>query len=283
MSGVALALALCPALRRHVRRARLLDAPEPRRPGRRVRDGAAAASPSAPRSRSIGREWGGELWPFVLAGLLAPGGAQLLFVLAVREAGPARASVIAGAAPLVAVTIAITALGRAAAKLPLVAGAVLIVAGGLALIAERDCARSVPGDRARLRVRLRRALRDARQRRPPHRADTTVAPQLAASATILSGHGADLRSACSSRAGRGSSPTSAREGPPFVLPGLLWGASYAFLFEAFYRSRVIGRQPARRDGVAVRRPARGAAPAPHGARRPAPDRSARRWSSPAAR
>ena len=29
-----------------------------------------------------------------------------------------------------------------------------------------------------------------------------------------------------------------REGPPFILPGLLWGASYAFLFEAFYRSRV---------------------------------------------
>ena len=57
----------------------------------------------------VGREWGGELWPFVLAGLLAPGGAQLLFVLGVREAGPARASVIAGAAPLIAVTIAVSA------------------------------------------------------------------------------------------------------------------------------------------------------------------------------
>ncbi|MGE5272419.1 MAG: EamA family transporter, partial [Verrucomicrobiota bacterium] len=29
-----------------------------------------------------------------------------------------------------------------------------------------------------------------------------------------------------------------REGPHFVLPGVLWGASYAFLFEAFYRSPV---------------------------------------------
>src|SRR5204862_6786446 len=85
----------------------------------------------------IGREWGGELWPFLLAGLLAPGCAQLLFVLAVREAGPARASVIAGAAPLVAVTIAISALGEPA-KLPLLAGALLIVAGGRALSAERD-------------------------------------------------------------------------------------------------------------------------------------------------
>ena len=76
----------------------------------------------------VGREWGGELWPFLIAGILAPGGAQLLFVLGVRDAGPARASVIAGAAPLIAVTIAITALGEPA-KLPLVAGAVLIVGG----------------------------------------------------------------------------------------------------------------------------------------------------------
>src|SRR3954447_8095221 len=77
-----------------------------------------------------GREWGGEIWPFLLAGLLAPGCAQLLFVLAVREAGPARASVIAGAAPLIAVTIAVTALGEPA-TLPLIAGAVLVVAGGI--------------------------------------------------------------------------------------------------------------------------------------------------------
>jgi len=85
----------------------------------------------------IGREWGGELWPYFIAGLLAPGGAQLLFVLAVREAGPSRASVIAGAAPLVAVTIAILALGEPV-RVPLLAGAILIVAGGLALIAERE-------------------------------------------------------------------------------------------------------------------------------------------------
>src|SRR5262249_1147425 len=86
---------------------------------------------------AIGREWGGELWPFMLAGLLAPGGAQLLFVLGVRDAGPSRASVIRGGAPLLAVTIAISVLGEPA-SLPLLAGAVLIVAGGLALVAERE-------------------------------------------------------------------------------------------------------------------------------------------------
>ncbi|MDQ3085595.1 MAG: hypothetical protein M3Q67_02190, partial [Actinomycetota bacterium] len=37
-----------------------------------------------------------ELWPFLFAGLLSPGLSQLLFTLAVREAGPSRTSVVVG-------------------------------------------------------------------------------------------------------------------------------------------------------------------------------------------
>jgi drug/metabolite transporter (DMT)-like permease len=107
---------------------------------------------------AIGREWGGEIWPYMLAGLLAPGGAQLLFVLGVREAGPARASVVVGAAPLVAVTIAITALGEPA-QLPLLAGAVLSSGGWH--WSPSATAGTLPRDRAALRVRLHRALRNA--------------------------------------------------------------------------------------------------------------------------
>ena len=69
-------------------------------------------------------------------------------------------------------------------------------------------------------------------------ADSTVAPQLAASVTILSGTVLIFVVLVVTRGAGGSSPTSAREGPQFILPGVLWGASYAFLFEAFYRSRV---------------------------------------------
>ena len=185
---------------------------------------------------AVGREWGGELWPFLLAGLLAPGFSQLLFVLAVRESGPARASVIAGGAPLVAVTIAIVALGEPV-RAPLLAGAVLIVVGGLALIAERVRPASFRpiGLAFAFGCTLFFATRDNLVR---HLAsDTSVAPQLAAAATILSGTalifvyllitrrrrlGADLR----------------RSAAPFAFPGLLWGASYASLFEAFYRARV---------------------------------------------
>ncbi len=114
---------------------------------------------------AVGREWGGKTWPFLLAGLLAPGGAQLLFVLAVREAGPARASVIAGAAPLVAVTIALISLGEPL-RAPLVVGAVLIVVGRARPRRRARPPGHLPADRARLLVRLHAALRHPRQRRP---------------------------------------------------------------------------------------------------------------------
>jgi drug/metabolite transporter (DMT)-like permease len=185
---------------------------------------------------AVGREWGGELWPFLLAGLLAPGCAQLLFVLAVREAGPSRASVIAGAAPLIAVTIALIFLGEPLSA-PLVIGAVLIVFGGLALMAER-----VRPDHFRLiglafsfGCVILFATRDNIVRWLAK--DSTVPPQLAAATTILSGSVLMLAYLAVTRRTR-LLGVLRREGPPFVLPGLLWGSSYAFLFEAFFRSRV---------------------------------------------
>jgi drug/metabolite transporter (DMT)-like permease len=184
----------------------------------------------------IGREWGGRLWPYALAGLLAPGGAQLLFVLGVREAGPARASVIAGAAPLVAVTIAIVVLGEPASA-PLLIGAVAIVGGGLALVAER-----VRPERFRaiglvyaFGCTVLFATRDNVVRHIA--SDSAVPPQLAAAATILSGTLLAFVVLLVARRGRTLADIR-RNGPHFVLPGVLWGASYAFLFEAFYRSRV---------------------------------------------
>ena len=78
----------------------------------------------------------GEVWPFLVAGAIAPGLSQILFVRAVREAGAARTSVLMGTAPLVAVAIALTFLGEPVSA-PLLAGAALIVAGGFALATER--------------------------------------------------------------------------------------------------------------------------------------------------
>ena len=73
-------------------------------------------------------EWNvASAWPFVLAGLLAPGAAQILFTFAVRDAGASRTSVTVGTAPLFAVATALVFLDE-----PLVAGLVL----GAALIVD---------------------------------------------------------------------------------------------------------------------------------------------------
>ena len=84
---------------------------------------------SRPGSRSLEP---GELWPFLLAGVLAPGISQTLFMRAVRDAGAARTSVLMGTAPLASVAIALVVLHEPVSALLLV-GAALIVAGGLAL------------------------------------------------------------------------------------------------------------------------------------------------------
>ncbi len=77
-----------------------------------------------------------DLALFALAGLLAPGVSQLLFTLAVRDAGAARASVIVGAAPLVTVALGLLVLDEPF-ELALLVGAALIVVGGTALVWER--------------------------------------------------------------------------------------------------------------------------------------------------
>lgn len=71
-------------------------------------------------------------WPFLLAGLLSPGAAQILVTFGIRESGASRVSMVFGTAPLVSVTIALLFLGEPA-RAPLLAGAVLVVAGGVEL------------------------------------------------------------------------------------------------------------------------------------------------------
>src|SRR6266542_4450907 len=77
-----------------------------------------------------------ELWPFVLAGFMAPGVAGLLFILAVELAGAARTAVLITAAPLLAALPAFLLLGEPF-HVALAAGAALIVVGGIVLGGER--------------------------------------------------------------------------------------------------------------------------------------------------
>jgi drug/metabolite transporter (DMT)-like permease len=78
-----------------------------------------------------------DLWPFFVAGLLVPGCSQILFIVAVRDAGPSRAAILIGTAPLMSVAIALVVLGEPLHPL-LLAGTVLVVAGGAVLARERS-------------------------------------------------------------------------------------------------------------------------------------------------
>ena len=177
-----------------------------------------------------------DLWPFALAGVLAPGLSQILFVAAVRDAGPARASVVVGTAPLFAVAISLTALGEPV-RAGLVAGAVLIVLGGLALASERVR----PADFRALGAALAHgatvlfATRDNVVRWLAD--ETAVAPLAAAAASLVAG---TLVLGVYQIAG-GQIPRAAqlrRSLAAFAPAGTLAGLSYVALFEAYERGRV---------------------------------------------
>jgi drug/metabolite transporter (DMT)-like permease len=77
-----------------------------------------------------------ELWPFFAIGLLVPGSSQIVFVLAIRHAGPSRAGILVGTAPLLSVLLAIALLDEPVRPWLLV-GTALVVAGGATLVADR--------------------------------------------------------------------------------------------------------------------------------------------------
>jgi drug/metabolite transporter (DMT)-like permease len=166
-------------------------------------------------------------WPFLLAGLLAPGGSQVLFTLAVREIGASRVSVTVGAAPLIAVAIALLFLGEPLHWV-LVAGALAVVAGGVLLAAERDRPGHLRGRGLLLAAgaTVLFATRDNVVRALHGHAS----PETAAAATLLSGTLVAL--AWARRA-----PTRG-ELARFAPAGVCFGLSYICLFEAYWRGRV---------------------------------------------
>jgi drug/metabolite transporter (DMT)-like permease len=95
----------------------------------------ASAAVAAPSATTRGVDTG-ELWPFFAVGLIAPGASQIILTLAVRYAGPSRAAILMGTAPLTSILIALTLLDEPF-RLLLVVGTTLIVLGGVLLAGER--------------------------------------------------------------------------------------------------------------------------------------------------
>ncbi|HVU77334.1 MAG TPA: DMT family transporter [Gaiellaceae bacterium] len=171
-------------------------------------------------------------WPFLLAGLLAPGLSQVFFTLGIREIGASRASVTVGSAPLVAVVIALVFLGEPV-RVPLLVGAGAIVAGGVLLAAERDR----PGHlRARgLLLAASAAVMFAIRDNLARALHADAAPETAALAILLAGV------VCSGLWAR-RLPTG-RELARLTPAGILFGISYVCLFEAYWRGRVTVVSP----------------------------------------
>ena len=168
-------------------------------------------------------------WPFLLAGLLSPGAAQIFVTVAIRDSGSSRVSMIFGTAPLVSVTIALAFLNEPASA-PLLVGAVLIVAGGVLLAREPE--RPAHLNRIGLVFAFAGATLFAiRDNLVRHLAvgSTAVPPAVAAAAALLGG---TVLIAVWARTGIG------RRWLGFVPAGVLFGASYVALFEAYYRGRV---------------------------------------------
>jgi drug/metabolite transporter (DMT)-like permease len=178
-------------------------------------------------------------WPFALAGIMGPGASQILFTLAIRDAGPSRTSVLVGTAPLFSVAIALTLL-REPLQAALLAGAVLIVVGGVLLVGERVRPGhfKLVGLAFALGATILFASRDNLLRWLS--VDTDVPPALAASATLAAGTVCVLGYALLVRAGSGVTLAGVYR---FAVAGLLFGLSYVALFEAYYRGRVTVVSP----------------------------------------
>jgi drug/metabolite transporter (DMT)-like permease len=181
-----------------------------------------------------------ELWPFLLTGMLAPGLSQLFFFRGVRDVGASRTSVIVGVAPLVAVAIALVALDEPARPELLVAAA-LVVAGSVALGLEPQR----PAGFRRigvLFVLVSTVLFATRDDVLRWVAEDTKAAALPAAALAMAGGVATLSVYLLARR-RVSLAELRSAAPSFVLPGVLFGGSYVFLFEAYYRGRVTVVSP----------------------------------------
>lgn len=172
---------------------------------------------------------------FAAAGAVAPGLSQIFFVRAISEAGAARASVVVGCAPLVAVLLGLTVLGEPAQP-GVLTGGLLVVLGGIALLSERvrpETFRAV-GLIFAVAATVLFASRDAVVRGYSDDAEMVAST---ASAVALAGGVAAIYVYLLTT--RRAYPRVTRSAALAFLPaGLFFGLSYILLFEAFYRGRV---------------------------------------------
>jgi drug/metabolite transporter (DMT)-like permease len=177
-----------------------------------------------------------RLWPFLAVGVIAPGASQVFLTLAVRDAGPSRAAIFMGTAPMLSILIALTLLGEPFHAV-LLAGTALIVAGGIALAGDRGGGNRrfhARGSALALLCAGLFAARDnllrvgARDRHPP--------PSLAAAATLLAAAAVIAAYLIVTR--RVGARELREAAAPFVPAGVTLAGGYCALLAAYGHGRV---------------------------------------------
>jgi drug/metabolite transporter (DMT)-like permease len=187
----------------------------------------------------------GELWPFLVLGIFVPGLSQLLAMRAVHAAGASRAGILFGMAPLFSAAIAIVAFSEPL-RWPLVAGTLLVVAGGVALVWEgrRPADYRAYGAALAVGVAVAFGLRDNVARAVT---EDVAAEPLAQSTALLLGASIALLINVVVRPSAVSRLTAAFG--PFAMAGVVTGIAQAALFEALDRARVTVVAPLVGTGV----------------------------------
>jgi drug/metabolite transporter (DMT)-like permease len=183
-----------------------------------------------------------QLAVFAMAGLLAPGLSQILFLLAIREAGASRASVVVGTAPLFGGGLAVVFLDEPL-EWPLGVGAVLVVVAGALLAGETsrpDHFRLI-GMILALVTTLLFSIRDVIVRW--YSEEATLGSVEAAAAALAAGVLVTIGFSALARRGELVRALTRPGLIRFVPAGVLFGLSYVLLFDAYYRGKVTVVSP----------------------------------------
>ena len=182
-----------------------------------------------------GLTWHG-VWPFLAAGLVAPGLSQVLFVRAIQAVGASRTAILVGVSPLLSALFAISLLGEPVRR-GLVLGTVAIVGGAVALVSTRSAAARLTAAGAAAGI-LAASLISARDN-VVRWADTgNAVPGVVAAAACLVSATVLITAILVARR-RPPFPTSLRPTlRPLAAAALLFGLAYGAVFVAFDHGRV---------------------------------------------
>jgi drug/metabolite transporter (DMT)-like permease len=180
-----------------------------------------------------GVPWG-DVWPFVLAGTFAPGITQILFTRSIGLIGPSRTTILVGTSPALSVAIAIAFLDEPV-EAALIAGTLLVVAGGTMLTWERGGLRGMLtlGVVFAVAAAVLFGIRDNLVRWAERGSNV---PGVVAAAISLATAIVVIAAIVLARGDAVARTKAAAR--PFVLAGLIYGCAYVCLLTAFDHGRV---------------------------------------------